>query len=100
GVTGVTRVPQSKRVSVTSGAACADADRLIKALAQAPIASKDRVRFMVSSQNWRQISNLGTAADVARLYEPGQCTRTTRQAWKAAYPLVEVLILAGSRRLK
>jgi len=48
-------VPQSKRVSVTSGAACADADRLIKALAQAPIASKDRVRFMVSSQEWQQI---------------------------------------------
>src|SRR5215470_9291740 len=52
---GVTPVPQSKRVSVTSGGACADADRLIKALAQAPIASKDRVRFMVPSQKWQQV---------------------------------------------
>jgi hypothetical protein len=41
-------------VSVTSGAACANAERLIKALAQTPIANMDKVRRMISSHKSQQ----------------------------------------------
>jgi len=68
---GALLVPHSRRVSVTSGAAWANADRLIKALAQALIANMDKARCMISSHKSQQ-PNVHRAADVARLWEFGQ----------------------------
>src|SRR6516162_2054337 len=73
-------VPHSKRVSVTSGAACAKVDRLMTPAAQAPIASKVRFRcigFLLETAGWNGRWMLPGC--------PGTVNARARGVWRALF---------------